>query len=67
MNYNGISECVIRCWCFDCGKIFLVNGESAIGESGCSYCRKKNYDFDTNFRYSARRKNKKNYLTVKLM
>ena len=49
-------ERLLRCWCFDCNKIFLIDGDSPIGSTVCIYCTNKNYDFDLNFRYSRRKK-----------
>ncbi len=54
MEYTCFPENLIRCWCFDCNKIFLTDGNSQIGSTICVYCGNKNYDFDLNFRYSKR-------------
>lgn len=56
MIYANFSEDLIRCWCFDCSKIFFTDGNAPVGFTVCAYCQKKNYDFDMNFRYSGRRR-----------
>lgn len=48
-------ENFLRCWCFDCEKIFYLDGDESCGQSCCCRCRKKNFDFDLNGRYSGRK------------
>lgn len=54
MMENSHDEILILCWCFDCKKIFIADGNSQIGSVKCVRCGGKNYDFDMNLKYSMR-------------